>query len=749
MKLPINLPFGKKEKSTFFLALLLRDEKVCAVIFEEFLGKIKVVGEAAEYFLGSIEKASLDELLETCDKTISQTENFLPQPLQTIKTVFGLKENWVEESKIKPEYLAKIKRISDELELSPIGFLTIHEAIAHLLQKEEGAPVSAILAEIDKRTVTISLLRGGKIIETRNADIEESSSKTIDKLLHHFTNYEVLPSRIIIFDGKNTESISQEFISHSWSKSLPFLHVPQTTPLPRGFDAKAVLFGAATQMGFEMSSLGQAKLARIQAEEPKIEEAENEAKKFKDTLSSEDFGFFTEKDVADIKDEPTNEVQENFQEEESPEIKAGPRTETESKQFVTSANSTESGKSFFGKLLSLKTFFGKINIWKKIPKFSLPSQGRKIIFIPPFVVLLIALIVIFYIFLIKATVVITVSPKIIEKSQAVIFSTNGESEFGKNIIAAQSVEVSEDGSISGTATGKKEVGDKAKGTVTVYNSTTKEQVITKGTSITSANNLQFMLDDSVKIASSGGASDGAKTAKASVTAKDIGKEFNLPSGTKFTLDDFSASEIEAKNDSAFSGGNKKEVTVVSKDDLNKLTEALLEKLEEKAKEDIAQKISADMGLLPAFVTKSLSKKSFDKKEGQEAASVTLEGTGVYQGISYKKSDINSYFKSLLKEDNPDLEFLEDRFKYDVQDLKEEEEKISATLTIKALLLPKIDDKKLAKELAGKSFEETQSLVLKIPQVSDVLINLSPPLPFFPKMLPKVSGNISLKIVSND
>lgn len=754
MKLPINLPFAKKEKPAFFLALLLRDEKVSAVIFEEFLGKIKIVGEKAEYFPSSIEEASLDDLLDVCDKTISQVENYLSQPLQTIKTVFGLKENWVEDSKIKPEYLAKIKKVSEELELSPIGFLTIHEAVAHLLQKEEGAPVSAILTEIDKKTVTVSLLRGGKIIETKNSVIEESPAKTIDKLLHHFTNYEVLPSRIIIFDGKDTESLSQEFISHSWSKSLPFLHVPQTTPLPKGFDAKAVLFGAATQMGFEVSGSVSARSsvpAQPKNEESKTEEINEEIKET-EVANADDFGFYSGKDVANLERNETTKIQENLEElQDTSEIENTPREEIKPKEFVANTNPypnpRNSGKSFFNKILIPVIFFRKINIWKKLPKFSLPANGKRMFFIPPFAVLFIALIVIFYIFMIKATITVTVSPKTVEKNQEIIFSTKDASDFSKNIVAAESVEVSENGKVSTTATGKKEVGDKAKGTVTIYNKSSDPRTLPSGTLITSSNDLDFSLDSTVTIASASGDffSLTMGTTKVSVTAAKIGKESNLPSSTTFSIGNLT--NIAAKNDTAFSGGNKKEVTVVSKDDLGKLSNDLLKSLEEKAKEDITQKISDEKSLLPSFTNESLSQKSFDKKEGQEASSVTLEGTAAYQGISYKKNDINSFFQNILKENNPDLVFSQDKVKYDVQNLKEKDQEITATINIKAPLLPKIDSSKLVKELSGKSFEESQNFIFKIPQVSNVSIKLNPSLPFIPKVLPKISGNISIKIIS--
>ena len=202
MKLPFSFPFGKKEKIEYFLALLLRDEKASAVIFEEINGKIKIIGEHDEYFSDSVDKISIDEFIEVLDKTISAAENTLPPNIETQKTIFGLKENWIEETHIKKEYLAKLKNISKELTLTPIGFLVIHEAIAHLLLEEEGVPVSAILIEIDRKNLAISLLRGGKIVETKRAKIESSIPETTDKLLHSFTNYEVLPSRILLFDDR-------------------------------------------------------------------------------------------------------------------------------------------------------------------------------------------------------------------------------------------------------------------------------------------------------------------------------------------------------------------------------------------------------------------------------------------------------------------------------------------------------------------------------------------------------------------
>src|SRR5581483_9691085 len=372
MNLPFKVPFGKKEINQYFLALLLREEKVTAVIFEEAEGKIKPLAKHEESFKESVEAASEDEFLDTLDKAISIAEQNLPKSIETQKTIFGLKETWVEDAKIKRDYLSKLKKACDALGLSPVGFLVIHEAIAHLLQKEEGAPVSAVLAEIGKKHEVITLLRGGRIIETHRAKIEDSVAKTTDRLLHHFVNYEVLPARIVLFDGEKSDELSQEFISHSWSKDLPFLHVPQITVLSEGFDARSVLFGAASQMGFEVLGEGVSAPKRVT---PNLEEQPQETEKMveEEEISDEkeeDFGFVVGKDVRQFK-KPTVVAPEAENEELEEEVVETPKDQP----YPTSLKKAIAVGSLFSMVLSnaprLKLFTKKIKL-PKIP-FSLPS----------------------------------------------------------------------------------------------------------------------------------------------------------------------------------------------------------------------------------------------------------------------------------------------------------------------------------------------------------------------------------------
>jgi len=253
----------------------------------------------------------------------------LPPNIETEKTIFGVKASWVDDKKIKKEYLAKLKKLCDELSLQPIGFMVITEAISHLLTAEEGAPLSAILAEIGKADITLTLFRAGKILEAHSSKIEDSQTKTVDRLLHHFTT-DVLPSRILLLNAIESESLAQDFLAHHWSKSIPFLHVPQISVLPVGLDGKAMVYGAGEQMGFSViEAIGDIKIVNMDSDgkseittkevvkeeakeekelpEEKQDEPEGgEASTPKDgsdtdiPMSGENFGFVMDQDISKV-----------------------------------------------------------------------------------------------------------------------------------------------------------------------------------------------------------------------------------------------------------------------------------------------------------------------------------------------------------------------------------------------------------------------------------------------------------------
>jgi hypothetical protein len=794
----MKLPFlEKKEKAEYYLALVLRNEKATSIIFEKIGTTIKYISHGEEEFKNTVEDAETEEFLDVLDKTITQAEEALPESIETHKTIFGLKESWIEDNKIKKEYLEKLKKASEELSLDPIGFLVFAESIINLVQKDEGAPITAVLADIGSKFITVSLIKSGRIIETKSSEIHENASFTVDTLLKHFQAPEVMPARIILLDSEE-EELTQEFMNHQWSKSLPFLHLPQIISLPQDAVIKAMLLGAATQMGTELlyDSTGidmdnepkklepmqftETKHIETPVEEPeKINQDETGDKdSFEDNLEetatnetlSEDaeqtklgktekpldyidhddsleyFGFTEDADVAKTplpKTPVESSIPDALREEIIDEAPEEAKIETERKMTTPAAAGLIVERIRKTAELVLKNI-QRIKIGGLFSKLTNVDLKKRTIIVIPVIIILLLLIVVFYFYSSrKITVSILVNPKQDSKTASVTFSSSSPTDVANSTIASQSVSVSEDGTVTETATGKKDVGTSAKGKVTIFN-VGDTISLASGTIITAPNDLKYTLDDSVDVAS--GDATLASTATVNITSADIGQDYNLPSGTKFSVSG-QDSTVAAKNDNAFSGGSKKQITVISADDIQKALTDLPKQLEDKAKNDIKVKAEGgDNALLGTFVDESVDKKSFDKKLGDQVNQITLSGTVTFTGLSYKNSDIVTLANSLFN--SPDMQLSQDNLTVSAENvvtLKNSD--VSADLKISANLLPKIDTPSLIKQIAGNSLQKTRNIISNFPQVENVGILINPDIPFLPQNLPNNPKNITIQVTA--
>lgn len=368
--------------------------------------------------------------------------------------------------------------------------------------------------------------------------------------------------------------------------------------------------------------------------------------------------------------------------------------------------------------------------------------GIKLLLIPLIGLVLLAGVLLFAFTKSTANITINLTPKEDQKTQNVTFSS-GQTDIGNNVIASEISTVSEDGSIAQTASGKKDVGDKAKGKVTVFSvDPANSKTFPAQTVITSSDGKEFTIDSQISLAAADPTIGPSKT-DVNVTASDIGQDYNLPSGTKFSLG--SDSLVAAKNDNAFSGGNKKQVTIVSKDDVSKAEGLLVTQLEQKAKDDLKQKTSQDNEVLPEFIETSLSNSSQDKKINDQASQFTLKATVTYKGVVYKKSDILSLADSLFKSSNLTVD--KNNFTIEAKNIKEETNGVSSDVTIKAKLIPEMDTNSLKNEILGFPVLKAHNLLANLPQVSNVSISISPKLPFFSDNLPKNPGKINITVVS--
>jgi len=146
---------------------------------------------------------------------------------------------------------------------------------------------------------------------------------------------------------------------------------------------------------------------------------------------------------------------------------------------------------------------------------------------------------------------------------------------------------------NGKPTGKSTIGTKAKGLVTIYNTTSPSKDINLpiGTKLKNlSTELEFVLVEPVKISAPQVGSAGELLAgileDVKVEAIDIGDKFNLkvsPGETlKFTVNGYQNTQVSAAAFVSFEGGSSEEIVVVSQEDVDRLKEEILKTLRSEA-----------------------------------------------------------------------------------------------------------------------------------------------------------------------
>ena len=694
-----------------------------------------------------VDTLSPHELLEYADKAISSIENSVPHARDVEKTIFALPNHWVEEAKIKRDHLLALKKITDDLSLVPIGFLVSTEAIVHALQEKEGAPLSAILIEVINEELFLSLVKQGKILEEDRATIQESSIATAELLLHNLKNVEVLPSRILLLENTNSEKKQQAFVSHVWSKSIPFLHIPQVEVLDKTSEQESVIQGVADQLDLRLVLDEIPIMGKIEKESPVVD-------------SDEDFGFVKEKDLSKMAKEELNlesdvmpvEVDEDSdheEHEERVEYSEGTHTsrirDEEMETGIEKSQNHEPEVHHARKVKKSIPFnpMAVVNLLK-MPKGILRRPG--LITIP--IIGIGAVVLVWYVYtsyVVKTTVTIFAKVQEVNVDEKITLATS-EGEKDDTTLPLTTFKEEEDGEVSIVTTGEKETGDKAKGEVTVFNKTEKEKAFPKGTVIVGTNKLEFLTQDDITISSTSAFSTEFSSKKVKIEAKTFGKEFNLPSKTNFELKEFPSSSYFARNDQALSGGTKKTSQIVSEEDLVNVEKELVSTLSKKAKESVQSKLSPSQKLIDTPLEADTSDSTASDKEGAEVEEVSISGkVAITLGV-YDEEDMKSLVKNLKSGEVPsEYEIDKSHSSLSLDDIEVEDSQASARLVGRAVFQPKIEIDTLRKDVQGKTINSATKKISSIPGIGEVQIKQNISLPILGSFISRNANNIRIEV----
>ncbi|HEY1835906.1 MAG TPA: hypothetical protein VGG13_03735 [Candidatus Saccharimonadales bacterium] len=386
----------------------------------------------------------------------------------------------------------------------------------------------------------------------------------------------------------------------------------------------------------------------------------------------------------------------------------------------------------------------------KVPNF---NRFRKLlVFGVLALILLIVLWILAFRVLPKATVDITTQTSNVNASLNLTLDTSATAlDTTSNTVPAQTQQQQKSNTEQAPATGKKNEGDKATGSVTM--SATKcggnpfsfPNDVPAGTGI-SANGLTFITQANTAFVGSGG-SGGCFTYSATsntpITAQSGGSQDNLGSGTSFTV----AGRSDVTASGSTNGGTDNIVTVVQQSDIDG-AEAKLKNDQntDAVKQQLEQNLQNN-SLYPIEVTFHASKPNISPsvQAGSQAGSVTVTESITYTMFGAKKSDLQKLLdNSINKQIDTNKQSIQDdglsQTSFSVAN-SGSGNSLQVSLQTTATIGPHIDANSLKPQIAGKKSGDVKSLIGSLPGVTNVQVHYSP---FWVGSAPGNTGKITIK-----
>lgn len=715
-----NFLSGKGETSSkeYYWALVLEPDWVQVGIWKIKEEKAEVVSVSPATPWGEDE-----ELVSAADAVLtSAIQNLTEDVNEPSKTVFGVSSAWVSKGQIKPEYLEKLKGLCSKLSLEPAGFVILPEAIAHFFKSEEGFPLSAVVLGVGNENLEVSVFRLGTLVGTFQVARSVSIVDDVSEGLARFTGGDPLPSRFLLYDGKEgeLEETKQALLKAQWDdyEKLKFLHTPKVEIISP--DKKVIatcLAGASEIAGVSEVYAGREK-KEVEEKEIPSQETENLVMPEK-PIKPEDVGFVVGQDVA---------VSKIPEEKKEPEIEP---SKEPTPRFEKKFN--------FGILNKMK---------ERLAGLKFPTGRRPLILGGAVFLLLIVVGFILWWFLPKAVVTIYVAPKKLDEKITIFIDTKARSpDFEEKILPGKLIDTRVSGEKTKSTTGTKTVGEKAKGTVEIQNGTNEAIRFPAGTKIIAANDLEFGLDSAASISARASPTEPGKE-KVNVTASDIGAEYNLAKDEKFSVDTYLKLEVLAVVTADFSGGSSRDIAAVSADDQESLEEDLKEELLDKAEQELKASISDNEFFIDESLVATASARDFSNKVGDEASSLKLDLTIEASGLVTERVSLDDLVKEILKDKVPTGFILrEDQIEVSF-DLQESEGGVFEFLAaIDANLLPEVKPDEIAKKIVGRYPPLAQDFLTTIPGFTRAEIDLKPKLPGRLGTLPHAIKNLTIELAA--
>lgn len=372
-----------------------------------------------------------------------------------------------------------------------------------------------------------------------------------------------------------------------------------------------------------------------------------------------------------------------------------------------------------------------------VPNFN--TFRKKLIFIIVGVVLLIGFLVWALVFAPRATVIISARTTESSANAKVTLGSDLATSFTASTIKTTVQQTKKDGTVEFTATGKKEVGEKATGSVTVRNCDNSDGFsLPAGTKFTSSGGIVFISTAAISVPKFTGNSSscslsGSSSGKATVAvqAAEIGDSYNVSSRT-YAIDSISTgSKIDAIG-TDMAGGSKKEIKVVSASDIETATDELTKQSTDAIKKQLKGQFNDTFTVLDqTFKTDRGTPQSVPAvdQEVPDGVKPKLTASITYSLSGIAKTDVNrfldDYFKKQLEGQSDRRVYENGAGKVTFTNVAPVETGFTINVVATAKIGPKINDEAIKESAKGKRFGDIQSTIESIQGVDDVDVKFWP------------------------
>lgn len=309
----------------------------------------------------------------------------------------------------------------------------------------------------------------------------------------------------------------------------------------------------------------------------------------------------------------------------------------------------------------------------------------------------------------------------------------------KLIIPATTIELEKEVTKTYKTTGKKEVGERAKGKITVNNKWDNNSLtLEKGTKFVS-NSKVFLSTEAVTVP--GGSTSLVKgepvtlpgSAEVSVEAENPGDSYNLGAST-FIISSLPAekqSAIKGISLTAMSGGSSKTLNLVAEQDLKSAEDDLKKSIEETAKPELIQKADGEKQKInETKIMSELISKESSKNLNDETESFDYRMKLKITSLAYKDDDLKTIMissaNSMIKDDsmliNPEKSELQT---FIVDDGSSAADSSRIKTIFKGKVGQKISSDEIRDKIKYKKFSEAGTIIEGYGKVEDVNLQIWP------------------------